>query len=63
MWTNWKRIRLVDLTNKELEMDIQIERIDNITVVHLKGSFDRSARGKMEIELLALVSYGSSAVA
>jgi len=38
-------------------MDIQIENIENVTVVHLKGTFDSSARGKMEMELLSVVSY------
>ena len=43
-------------------MDIQIESIDDVTVVHLKGALDRSTRGKMEIELLSLVSYGNNLV-
>jgi len=47
---------------KDFAMDMQIETIDNFTVVHLKGSFDRSARGELEIELLALVGYGSNLV-
>ena len=38
-------------------MDIQIENIDDVTVVHLKGALDRTVRGSMEIELLALISY------
>ena len=40
-------------------MEYRIEEIGNATVIRLKGSFDRSARGKMEIELLSLVNFGS----
>ena len=40
-------------------MEFRIEAVENVTVVRLKGSFDRSARGNVEIELLSLVSYGS----
>lgn len=39
-------------------MDIQFEDIDGVTIVHLKGGFDRSVRGQMEMELLSLASYG-----
>jgi anti-sigma B factor antagonist len=43
-------------------MQYRIETFDEITVVRLKGSFDRSARGKMEMELLSLVSYRSDLI-
>ena len=37
--------------------EYRIETIGDTTVVKLKGAFDRSARGSMEMELLSLVSY------
>ena len=43
-------------------MEYQIETIKDATVVKLKGAFDRSSRGNMEMELLFLVSYGSKLV-
>lgn len=43
-------------------MDIQIESIEDVTVVRLKGALDRSARGKVEIEFLSLASYGSNLI-
>jgi anti-sigma B factor antagonist len=43
-------------------MDYRIETIGDATVVRLRGAFDRSARGKLEMELLALASYGSSLI-
>ena len=49
-------------SQKDFAMDMQIETIDDFTVVRLQGSFDRSARGELEIELLALVGYGSNLV-
>ena len=38
-------------------MEYRIETLGDITVVKLKGAFDRSARGYVEMELLSLVSY------
>lgn len=38
-------------------MEYQIESIENVTVIKLKGSFDRSSRGSMEMELLSLLRY------
>jgi anti-sigma B factor antagonist len=43
-------------------MEYQIETIGEITVVRLKGSFDKTSRGRMEIELLSLVSYGNNLI-
>jgi anti-anti-sigma factor len=43
-------------------MEYRIETIGGVTVVRLKGSFDKSSRGRMEIELLSLVSYGSNLI-
>ncbi len=43
-------------------MEYRIETIGDATVIRLKGSFDRSARGRMEMELLSLVSYGSNLI-
>lgn len=37
-------------------MEYRIETTGDATVVHLKGAFDRSARRKIEMELLALVT-------
>ncbi|MGB7876250.1 MAG: STAS domain-containing protein, partial [Anaerolineales bacterium] len=39
-------------------MEIRIETIGEATVVRLKGSFDHSVRGSMEMELLSLATYG-----
>jgi anti-anti-sigma factor len=43
-------------------MEYRIETVDAATVVHLKGAFDRSSRGSLEMELLSLVGYGSKLV-
>lgn len=43
-------------------MEYRIETIGDATVVRLKGSFDQSTRGRMEIELLSLVSYGRNLI-
>ena len=43
-------------------MEYRIETIGDATVIRLKGSFDRSVRGMMEMELLSLVSYGSNLI-
>jgi anti-anti-sigma factor len=43
-------------------MEYRIETIGEITVVRLKGSFDKTSRGRMEIELLSLVSYGNNLI-
>ena len=43
-------------------MDMQIETIDDFTIVRLQGSFDRSSLGEIAIELLALVGYRSNLV-
>jgi len=40
-------------------MEFQVQTIGEAIVVRLKGSFDHSARGRLEIELLSLASYGS----
>lgn len=40
-------------------MDYRIETIEDATVVHLKGAFDRSSRGDLEMDLLSLVRKGS----
>ncbi len=40
-------------------MEFQVQTNGEATVVRLKGSFDHSTRGRMEIELLSLASYGS----
>lgn len=43
-------------------MEYRIETIEFATVVRLKGSFDQSARGRMEMEFLSLVSYGRNLI-
>jgi anti-sigma B factor antagonist len=40
-------------------MEYRIETIKDVTVVKLKGAFDRSSRGSLEMELLSLVRYRS----
>jgi len=40
-------------------MEYRIETISDATVVRLKGAFERSSRGDLEMELLSLASYGS----
>ena len=39
-------------------MEYRIESIEDVIVVHLKGAFDKSARGSMDMELMSLVGYG-----
>lgn len=39
-------------------MDYRIETFEDVTVVHLEGTFDRSVRGYVEMELLSLATYG-----
>ena len=43
-------------------MDYRIEITEFATVVRLKGSFDRSSHGMMEMEFLSLVSFGSNLI-
>ena len=43
-------------------MEYRIETIGDVTVVRLNGSFDKTSRGRMEIELLSLVSYGNNLI-
>jgi anti-anti-sigma factor len=43
-------------------MEYRIETIGDVTVVRLKGSFDKSSRGRVEMELLSLVSYGRNLI-
>lgn len=38
-------------------MEYRIETINDVTVVRLKGAFDRSSRGSLEMELLSMVRY------
>ena len=40
-------------------MDYRIETIKDAIVVHLKGAFDRSSRGGLEMDLLSLVRRGN----
>jgi anti-anti-sigma factor len=39
-------------------VDYRIETFEDVTVVHLEGTFDRSVRGYVEMELLSLATYG-----
>jgi len=43
-------------------MDYKIDTVGDITVISLKGAFDRSAHGDMEMELLSLVRFGSDLI-
>jgi len=43
-------------------MEYRIETIGDATLVRLKGAFDRSSRGAMEMELLFLPRYGGNLV-
>lgn len=43
-------------------MEYRIETIGEATVVRLKGAFDRSSRGMIEMELLFLPRYGSNLI-
>lgn len=43
-------------------MEYRIETIGDVTVARLKGAFDRSTRGDIEMELLFLPRYGSSLI-
>jgi anti-sigma B factor antagonist len=40
-------------------MEYRIETTSEATIIHLKGTLDRTARGNLEMELLSLVKYGS----
>jgi len=39
-------------------MEYRIETTDEATIIHLRGAFDRSARGALEMDLLSLPGYG-----